>query len=145
MEIHDPNLHQRLIEMIDCYMETDYLAQLKRVVNSAGPEVTEEAIKYLALAIMFSVTEKAGKLSFKVSNKKMKVVAKVAGDKIGLPAPPAEIGAKIFEVVRKILHLEEDNGKMDLALGLRNDQLNLQVKVEREEDKESLRLKFPAL
>lgn len=145
MEIHDPNLHQKLIEMCDCYMETDYLSQLKKMVNSSGGDIEEDAIKYLALSLMFAVTEKATKLSFSVKKSVMKAVVKVEGDKIGLPAPGAEIGPKLFQIMRRILHLEEDKGKMELSLGLRNDQLNLQVKIEREGDKENMRFKLPAL
>ena len=48
-------------------------------------------------------------------------------------------------MVRAILHLEEDMASMPLALGLRSGQVDIQVKVERGNNKEALRLKFPDL
>ena len=36
MQISDPNQHLKLQEMCDCYLETDYEAQLKRISEQAG-------------------------------------------------------------------------------------------------------------
>ena len=70
---------------------------------------------------------------------------KTYGDKTALKAPPVEIFERIVGIVRTILHLEEDNASMPMALGLRNGQVEVQVKVERGGNKESLRIKFPDL
>jgi hypothetical protein len=47
--------------------------------------------------------------------------------------------------MRAILHLDEDKGGLPLTLGLKNDQIEVQVKVERTADKETLKVKFPEL
>ena len=73
------------------------------------------------------------------------VTLKLDGDKTALKAPSVEIFNRIVAMVRSILHLEEDNASMPLALGLRGGQVDIQVKVERGDSKESLRLKFPDL
>ena len=59
MEIHDPNLHLKLIEMCDCYLETDFKAQLQAAATTEPGDLDEESIKYLALAIMTSLISNA--------------------------------------------------------------------------------------
>ena len=65
MEIHDPNLHLKLIEMCDCYLETDFKAQIQRTAKAATDDLDEDSSKYLALTIMYALTEKAQKLTYK--------------------------------------------------------------------------------
>jgi hypothetical protein len=145
MEIHDPNLHLKLIEMCDCYLETDFKSQIQRLATSQGEDVDEESVKYLALAIMYALTEKARKLVFKSKKGQLTVLLKVDGEKISMKAPSLEIFNRIVSIIRTILHLEEDKASMPLSLGLRNGQVDIQVKVERDDNKESLKLKFPDL
>ena len=144
MEIHDPNLHQKLIEMCDCYLETDFKAQIQEAATTPPTDdLDEDSLKYLALTIMYAVTEKARKLNYKKKKGQVTVVVKGDGEKSSVKAPPPEIFDRIVEIIRTILHLEEDNASMPLSLGLRNGQFDLQVKVERKDDKESLKFKFP--
>ena len=145
MEIHDPNLHLKLIEMCDCYLETDFKAQIQRAATDEPGDLDEDSTKYLALAIMYALTEKADKLNLKCKKGQVTVTMQQYGDKTALKAPSVEIFNRIVEMVRSILHLEEDKASMPLALGLRNGQVELQVKVERGSNKESLRFKFPDL
>jgi hypothetical protein len=145
MEIHDPNLHLKLIEMCDCYLETDFKGQIQRLATAPGDDVDEESVKYLALAIMYALTEKARKLVFKCKNGQMTVLLKGEGGKISMKAPSLEIFNRVVAIMRTILHLEEDKASMALSLGLRNGQVDVQVKVERGDNKESLKLTFPDL
>jgi len=145
MEIHDPNLHLKLIEMCDCYMETNFKDQIQNLATSPGEDLDEDSMKYLALAIMYAVTEKARKLNFKRKKSDITVIIKAGDEKNSLKAPPEEIFNRIIAIVRAILHLEEDKASMPLALGLRGGQLEIQVKIERKDDKESLKLTFPDL
>lgn len=136
------NYHLKLQEMCDCYMETDFLTAMRAMANVDPKDVDEDAIKYLALAIMFAITQKAEKLSFKKKAGEMKAAIK-NGSKEELPLPPAAIMEKVFEIMRAILHIEEDKGKMEFSLGLRSGEVNVLVKVERDGDKQSLKIKFP--
>lgn len=145
MEIHDPNLHLKLIEMCDCYLETDFKSQIQRTVKAASGDLDEDSFKYLALAIMYGLTEKAQKLSFKRKKGQLTVTIKADGDKTSVKAPSPEVFERIVAIIRTILHLEEDNASMPLALGLRGGQVELLVKVEKGENKEALRFKFPDL
>jgi len=142
MKISDPNYHQKLMEMCDCYLDTDYLKQLQKIATGASEDLEEDAIKYMALAILEAITEQAGKLSFKKKGAKASVAIKKE-ENLSLPPPPLPLLEKIFAIMRIILHLDEDKGAMELSLGLRNGQIDAQVKIERKKDKESLKLKFP--
>jgi len=144
VDISERNYHQRLQEMCDCYLETDFLKQMKGMSGMESGEPEENAIKYLALAIMYTVSEKAKKLSMKRKGEKLTV--KVKGDEeITLPSPGIEQFNRISAIMRAILHIEEDEGRLPLALGLRNGNLELLVEVARGQDKETLKIKFPEL
>ncbi len=144
MEIKDPNVHQKLIEMCDCYMETDHIQQLKRLANSESKDIDEDAVKYLALALLHAVSEKARKLTFKKKKGKYTILYENDG-KNSLPIPAHDIIEKIFANCRSIMHLEEDKGKMPLSLGLKNDSIEVQMKIELKGDDEALKFKMPAL
>lgn len=141
MEISERNLHLRLQEMCDCYLETDYKKQLHHLAGVTGGDTEENALKYLGLAIMYAVTERAQKLSFKGKEGKIKVNAK-SDQKTALPAPNVEMFNTIMEIMRSILHIEADHGTSDMALGLRSGDLSLKVKIDRKSGKESLKIKF---
>ncbi len=142
MDLAERNYHLKLLEMCDCYMETDFLAELRALVKEKNEDLDEGAIKFLSLGIMYAVTKQARKLSFKKKGEHVSVIVK-NDDKEALPSPPLPLYEKIDEIMRAILHLEEDKGGMPLSLGLRNGQMELQVKMERKKDKKSLKIKFP--
>ena len=144
MEKISRNYHARLQEMCDCYMETDYRQEMEKMASERSPDVEEDALKYLALSILYATTEKARKLSFKRKKGEPKVTVK-AEEKMELPKPPGEIADKVFEIMRSITHLEGEKGKEPFSLGFRDGRMELGVKVEREEDKESLKFSFPPL
>jgi hypothetical protein len=144
MERISRNYHARLQEMCDCYMETDYRKEIEMMASESSVDVEEEALKYLALSILYATTEKAKKLSFKKREGEPKVTVK-AEEKMELPTPPGEIADKIFEIVRSVTHLEGEKGREPFSLGLRNGRMELGVQVKREEDKESLTFSFPGL
>jgi hypothetical protein len=144
MEKISRNYHARLQEMCDCYMETDYRGEMEKMASERSADVEEDALKYLALSILYGTTEKARKLSFERKRGEPKVTVK-AEEKMELPKPPGEIADKVFEIMRSITHLEGEKGKEPFSLGLRDGRMELGVKVEKEEDKESLKFSFPAL
>jgi hypothetical protein len=136
------NYHLKLQEMCDCYLETDFLPEMQHMSTSPpSDDLEEDAIKYLALAIMHAITEQVAKLSLKKKGATITVTVKDT-EKEKLPAPAAAVFAKIIEIVRTILHIEEDEGKLPLSLGLRNGEVNLTVKVKRGDNKESVAFSF---
>ena len=70
------NYHLKLQEMCDCYMETDFLAAMQGMAGIDSTDVEEDAIKYVALAIMYAITQKAEKLSFKKKGDELKATIK---------------------------------------------------------------------
>lgn len=142
MEKLSLNYHLKLQEMCDCYMETDFIDSMQAMTGVDSADTEEDGIKYLALAIMYAITEKAEKLSLK--KKDGELTAKIKNDeKKTLPVPAAAVFDKVFEIMRTILHVEEDKGEMEFSLGLRSGEVNVMVKLERKADKQSLKIKFP--
>lgn len=142
MEIAERNYHLKLQEMCDCYIETDFQQQMEAMVASGAGELEENAVKYLSLAIMYSLTERARKLALKKKGGEVTVVVK-ADTKTILPVPSVELFDKVAEIVRNILHIENDKGEMTLALGLRSGDIELKINVKRKPGKETVKIKFP--
>ena len=138
------NYHLKLQEMCDCYMETDFLPAMQSMARAESKDVEEDAVKYLALAIMYAITDKAKKLSFKNKGGELSVKIKNE-DKQKLPVPSAAVLDKVFEIVRAILHIDQDKGEMELSLGLRSGEVNVMVNVEREGNSQSMKINFPRL
>lgn len=136
------NLHTRLQEMCDCYMDTDYGKELKKMASGIGEDLEEEALKYLALSILFTITNSGKKLSIKRKKRKQKVTVK-AQEKMALPSPAPEITEKIFEIMRSITHLEGEKGKEPFSLGLRDSRVELEITFKKKDDEESLKFSFP--
>ena len=136
------NLHTRLQEMCDCYMDTDYGKELKKMASGIGEDLEEEALKYLALSILFTITNSGKKLSIKRKKRKQKVTVK-AQEKMALPSPTPEITEKIFEIMRSITHLEGERGKEPFSLGLRDSRVELEITLKKKDDEESLKFSFP--
>ena len=144
MQLTDPNLHLKLQEMCDCYLETDFTRQLNAMVKGTSKDLEEDAIKYLALAIMHGVSDRARTL--KLKKKKdgaIKAVLTIEDEKVSLPSPSPALFDRIIGVIRAILHFEEGGGSMPLALGLRNSNLELMVKLKEKEGDTSLKLAYP--
>jgi len=143
MEKLSMNYHLKLQEMCDCYMETDFQASMLNMSGAETGDLDENGVKYLALAIMYAITKKAEKLSFKKKGKEIKVKIKNGG-KEELPPPSAAVLDKVFAIMRTILHIAEDKDEMDFSLGLRSGEVNVRVAVEKKADNQSLKIKFPA-
>jgi len=133
------NLHLQVQEMCDCYASTDPLKSMSQMVNAA--DVDEAAVKWLALAVLHGINANARQIS--ISQKgdgAVRVVAEYR--KTDLPAPGSAIAAKIMETVREITHIEEDKGKLPLSVGVRDSNIDLQVKVKSKKDENTVTLEF---
>jgi hypothetical protein len=141
MEILSRNLHAKLQEMCDCYLETDFPAEMRKMTQTPLADLEEEALKYLSLALLHMISEKATELKMKKEGTELRISLKNE-DKELLPVPPVEIFDRIFEIIRTILHLEEAKGELPLSLGLRNGQVEMLVKVKRKAAGDSLKFKL---
>jgi hypothetical protein len=144
VQIKDPNLHLKLQEMCDCYLDTGFAEQLAWMATGPSEDQEEDAVKYLALAIMYGITEKARSLKLKRGEDGTIKASLKAEEKVTLPAPSPAIFDRINDIVRRILHFEEGGGESPLALGLRTGSIDLEVKLKDKGGKSSLKISFPA-
>ena len=134
------NLHLKVQELCDCYATNDPLKEMSVVKNDEDKE--EAAAKWLALAALHGVNDNAKEVTITRSGDgQVTVSAKYRESE--LPSPGSDVGSKIFDTVREITAVEGDKGKSPLALGIRQDSIELQVKFKSKEDKEKITIKFP--
>ncbi len=134
------NLHLKVQELSDCFATTNYLEEMSKLTSEEDQE--EAALKWLALAALHAINAGAKKISlFQGPDGEVSVRAKYRSSE--LPSPGGDIGAKIIQAVREITHVEGDKAKALLALGIRNDNLEIKVKTEKDKGGELLTLKFP--
>lgn len=134
------NVHLKVQELCDCYATNDPLKEMSVVKNDQDKE--EAALKWLALAALHGVNDNAKEITVtRSSDGNVQVRAKYRESE--LPSPGSDVGAGIIEAVREITHIEGQKGKMPLALGIRNDSIELQVKMKEKEGKTKVTIKFP--
>ena len=134
------NVHLKVQELCDCYATNDPLKEMSTVKNEGDKD--EAALKWLALSALHGVNSNAETITITRSKDgDIDVTAKYRESE--LPSPGSDIGAKIIAAVREITHIEGKKGKTPLALGIRNDSIEIQVKMNSVEDKEIVTLNFP--
>ena len=134
------NVHLKVQELCDCYATNDPLKEMSIVKNDGDKE--EAALKWLALASLHGVNDNASEVTITRSKDgKVRVTAKYRESE--LPSPGSEIAAKIMQAVRDVTHIEGNKGKTPLALGIRNDSIELKVKMKAKEGKERVTILFP--
>ena len=134
------NVHLKVQELCDCYATNDPLKEMSVVINDEDKD--EAAVKWLALAALHGVNNNAKEVSItRSTDGEIRVTAKYRETE--LPSPGSEVGSKIMETVREITHIEGHKGKTPLALGIRNDSIELRVKLEEIEGREKVTIKFP--
>lgn len=134
------NVHLKVQELCDCYATNDPLKEMSEVKDDADQE--EAALKWLALASLHGVNNNAKEVTLTRSrNGDVRVTARYR--ETDLPSPGSDVGAKIMEAVREVTHIEDGKGKSPLALGIRNDSIELQIKMKTRDDGEKITIKFP--
>ena len=134
------NLHLKVQEMCDCYATNDPLKEMSKIKTDSDKE--EAALKWLALAALHGVNDNAKAVAITRSpNGEIRVTAKYR--EAELPSPGPEIGEKIMGTVREITHIEGGKGKIPLALGIRNDSIELEIKMKSNDKGEKITIKFP--
>jgi hypothetical protein len=134
------NLHLKVQELCDCFMNTELLKEMSVLKGDTDKE--EAALKWLSLAILYGIDSNAKKITVSATKDGgVKVVAKYRATE--LPSPGPDVGARIFDAVKAIAHFDEDGGKTPLAVGIRDSSIEIGVEATREDDAESVVLKFP--
>lgn len=144
------NLHLKLQEYCDCYMETDPKKGLEAIsLGGKDSDVTgdpeEVALKFIGLAILYGMRENAKSLSVvKTDQGEVQFNIEAAG-KYKLPPPPPPVDDRVFEVMRCITHLEAERASEPLSVGLRNDRIELAVAFDSEGGKRAMTISFPEI
>jgi len=145
----DRNYHQRLQEFCDCYMETDPKKELERaskgVSGDPGHDPDEMALKFLGLGIFYGASEKVKNISLQ-RLKDGRVLFTVQGrgnEQLPPPSPPT--AERIISIARSITHIDEDQGKLPVSMGLRNERLDLDFQFDRRDGAETFSISFPEL
>ncbi len=132
--------HKKVQELIDCYATNDPLKEMSGI--RVERDTDEAARKWLALAVLHGVNDRAGRITVRTGpDGAVTVTAEYRDGE--LPSPGPEIGRKIVAAVREITHIEENKGKTALALGLRDSSIELKVKIKSEKDGDKVVLEFP--
>ena len=134
------SLHLKVQELCDCFATSDPLREMSLVEKEA--DKAEGALKWVALAVLHGINDNAKKITVtKGKDGKIRVEGKYY--KSELPSPGAEVGDKIFEVVRDVTHIEGEGGKIPLALGIRDSSIEVGIKIKHDGEGESVSIKFP--
>jgi hypothetical protein len=134
------SLHLKLQEQIDCHADSDYLTEMPTVKNET--DLSEGALKWLALAVLHGINERAKEITIKKSSDGgIKVVAEYR--KSELPSPGSEVGGEVIASLGRILHMEGEKAKMPLSVGVRDSSVELAIKVKKEDKEEQVEIKFP--
>lgn len=134
------NLHLKVQELCDCFATTDPLKEMSEI--SRSPEDDESALKWVALAVLHGINDNAKEITLS-KNKAGEVEVTAKYRTTQLPSPGADVGARVLAKMREITHIDQDKGKMLLALGFRNNDLDLKIKTKRKKDEESVKIYFP--
>lgn len=134
------NVHLKVQELCDCYATTDPLKEMSTL--SADADTDEAALKWLALAALHGVNNNAEKISIsRAADGSVSVRATYRES--DLPTPGPVVGQKVLQAVREITHMEEDKGKLPLALGIRDSSIEVRVAVKAKDGKEKVSITFP--
>jgi hypothetical protein len=122
------NPHLRLQQQIDCQLEITPRPALETWEKTGwkeepGTDGDEAPLKYLALVLLDAIEERATRLTLE----KDQGVTVYANTTYSLPKAPAHFIARGLEILRDITGIQGAKGDGKLALGIRNDSLELLI------------------
>ena len=132
------NLHQKLQELCNCFADTHPLGEMSNIKGDG----VEDALKWLALATLHGLGRDAEEITL-TQTREGKVNLQAVYREARLPAPHTGTASKIFEVIQSITHIQKDNGHTDLAMGIRDSSLNLNIRLRDKGDHQALSIRFP--
>lgn len=133
------NLHLKVQELCDCFATTDPLKEMSKLAKSKDTD--EDALKWIALAVLHGINNNAKEISLSTDKGgSVEVTARYRPTQ--LPSPGKEIGKKVIKAIREITHIEKDKGKTALALGFRNNDLNLNIKTKKKNKSDIVEIHF---
>lgn len=146
---NERNYHIRLQEFCDCYLETDPKKELEKaskgISGDPGVDMDELALKFLGLGIFYGASEKAKKILIQRSNDGKVLFTVEASGKYQLPPPAPRLADRIISIARAITHIDGDEGRQVVSMGIRNDRMELIFEFRRIKGDEKFTVLFPEL
>ncbi len=143
------NYHQRLQEFCDCYLETDPKKELEKaakgISGDPGGDLDELALKFLGLGIFYGASEKAKKVSIQRSKDGKVLFTVESRGKYQLPPPSTQVADRVISIARSITHIDKDQGKEPVSIGLRNDKMDITFQFDRKDGGDFFSIFFPDL
>lgn len=134
------SLHLKVLELCDCYATTDYLKEMSLLPGELDKE--EAALKWVALSVLHGINGNAKKIALsREKDGQIKVVAKYR--KSELPSPGGAVGGKVLDVMKEITHIVGEEGKIPLAIAIRDSSFEVTVKLEQDAEGETVTIEFP--
>jgi hypothetical protein len=130
-------------------METDPKKELEKasagISGDPSGDLDELALKFLGLMIFYGTSEKAKQITlYRPKEGKILFTVEVKG-KYQLPPPSPRVADRVIFIGRSITHVEKDQGKLPVSMGLRNDRVDLTFQFDRKPEGESFTISFPEL
>ena len=117
----------------------------KGVSGDPGGDLDEHALKFLGLSIFYGASEKAKSLSLRRSKEGKVAFTVDSRGKYKLPSPSIKVADRVISIARSITHIDGDQGKLPVSLGLRNDRIEVTFQFDRKAEEEAFSILFPEL
>ncbi len=143
--------HVKLQEFVDCFLNTDHRKELEtfsdpKLTKSTREEVPDEALRYLALTLLFAIDEKAKDISF-VRKQPDVALCRMAGEKFyDVPVPKEEVVTALFDEIEEMAGLDETKRTGKLVVGLKDSEIGLNISsTVTDSDEEKIIIRLPQL
>ncbi len=126
--------------MCDCFATNDPLKKMSKLQHELNTQ--EAATKWVALAILHGINSDAEEIS--IENTKtgsVKVIAEYR--RAELPPPDTAISQEVINILKEIIHADSSQEDSTLALGVRNNSMDLRVKTREERGDSKVTIQFP--
>ena len=124
--------HVKLQEFAECFLGTDHKRELETfsetlLTGSMREKAPDEALRYLALVLLYAIDEKAKDISL-VRKAPHGAVCKMSGEHFyDVPAPKEEIAPALFEQIEEMAGMDSTKRNGKLIVGLKNDEIDLSI------------------
>ena len=103
------SLHAKVQEQADCFVTSDLLAEMAGLGKERDSR--RRTLKWIALAVLHGIERNAKRISLRrTSDGGICADGKVPGIR-RFPKPSSSVGRKVFDVVKGITHIDENEGK----------------------------------
>ena len=124
--------HAKLQEFIDCFLQTDHKKELEsfsepRLMRSTREKVPDEALRYLALLLLYGLNERVKDISI-IRKEPDETICRMSGERFyDIPGPSEEVISCLFDEIEEMAGMDETKRVGKLVLGLKNDEIDLNI------------------